>query len=182
LQLVSKYQLDAKKFHPIGMMPSTLMKSASINSISSGSSMQKAKGNELLKRSFKPGDIPPAQCPPDVPSSGFRKAIDVLLASLSLITKGYIENDAPKQVCLSALIRKTVLNHVEKGVCHPDILTPPYEHVIETLRTTQFDTFVRRKSEENRLNSILEAMIPKYTLSQLLNNEVPPPYSKDGKT
>ncbi|KAJ3304219.1 hypothetical protein HDV03_002956 [Kappamyces sp. JEL0829] len=196
---VLDFQKAAVRFHPIPMatvqlrgrsessassappspggvisLPSPLPFAESLSS-SRKSGFLAAGGNGSFSSDFSPSPMQPA----DLGESQYNEAIASLKKRIRTMADTYIRADSPKQMNLPASLRKYLLTHIDSDSCHQDLLNQPYEHIANELRLNRLPSFLKAKFEVARLEAILEASIPKYTITQLLNNEIASPYSRN---
>jgi hypothetical protein len=125
-----------------------------------------------------PSFIPPPSKPAHLTEEEYVQFLNNVKSSMELIINTYVKSETPREVNLPILIRKPLIQAVQDGHTHPDILNAAYEHIASMLRLNGFSKFLKNAFQTARFNAILEVSVPKYSMHQLLHNELPKPYSR----
>jgi hypothetical protein len=125
-----------------------------------------------------PSFIPPPSKPAQMSEEEYTQSLTNVKASIESIMNTYVKSESPREVNLPILIRKPLIQVIQDGHTHPDILNAAYEHIAHMLRLNGFSKFLKNAFQTARFNAILEATVPKYSMHQLLHNELPKPYSR----
>lgn len=184
LQKVHEYQQRASKFFPIGMVNVPMR--AKSDSVSKNAAPVLAEQTANHFKHFQAevvtasGAAPLPQIPDKMAAEDYEMILSKLFVECQEIIDMYVKVGAESQVTLPATLRKFLLLTISQGSIHPDMFNQPYEHIANNLRLSSLTPFLAAQFETNRLEAILEASVPKYTMAQLLNDEVRPPYSRSG--
>ena len=185
LTVVLEYQKDSEAFYPQSIMQISSNKDLTLASASENpppsafDQLYSFDGN-----SNSPGLIPNQSAltevkkPDGMTPLEFKEKMAGLSSRFKTIIETYIMDGAPTLISIMPAIQKSIIKCFQEGSTHPDLLYQPFEIVANNLRGNFLQDFLTSSHEVAKLNALLESTIPNYTLTQLMNDDALPPYSK----
>ena len=119
------------------------------------------------------------ECPANMNEAQFAIEVSKLKFNIANIAKIFVQHNSPQDVILPDYIRSELILDIEAKHYHPRVLDTAKRFVTKLLVNSSFPKFVKNAAKISF--SAINVEAPKYTLNQIAMNEIPSPYTYQGK-